>query len=116
MSVTRPASTPIAARLAALGNDTRLKILRFLATHRADPVSVKELTQSLEVPQATVSRHVATLRAAGLVVAGGGGQKGRGYTINKEGLIEAVHDAEHCTGFDELSPVLPLQPMFDECE
>ena len=50
----------------ALADDTRLRILALLA---AGEVCVCHIHGALDVPQPTVSRHLAYLRKAGLVVA-----------------------------------------------
>ena len=48
----------------ALSEEVRLRILRVLDVAE---FSVVELTEALEAPQSTISRHLATLRKAGLV-------------------------------------------------
>lgn len=52
--------------LKAAGEPTRLRILHLL---RQQALSVSALQAVLEIPQSTVSRHLATLRHTGLVVA-----------------------------------------------
>lgn len=49
----------------ALGDETRLRCLALLATH--GELCVCELTHALGVSQPKISRHLATLREAGLV-------------------------------------------------
>ncbi|MGJ5178105.1 ArsR/SmtB family transcription factor [Bradyrhizobium oligotrophicum] len=57
----------IAARLEALGNTTRLKIYRALvrAGHAGMPVG--RLQERLKIPASTLSHHVKTLVAVGLI-------------------------------------------------
>lgn len=50
----------------ALADDTRLRILALLA---AGEICVCHIHGALDLPQPTVSRHLASLRRAGLVVA-----------------------------------------------
>lgn len=49
---------------AALSDATRLRLLRLL---RAGETCVCDLVDGIEAPQPTISRHLAVLRAAGLV-------------------------------------------------
>lgn len=55
---------PLAERLKALGDESRLRILRLL---RREELNVSELTLVLGMPQSTVSKHLGELRKAGLV-------------------------------------------------
>ncbi len=60
-------SQPITTLLSALGSladDTRLRLLRLLELHE---LGVGELSQILQLPQPTVSRHLKTLSEAGFV-------------------------------------------------
>jgi ArsR family transcriptional regulator, arsenate/arsenite/antimonite-responsive transcriptional repressor len=59
-------SSALAELCKALADETRLRILALLARGE---VCVCELHGSLRLPQPTVSRHLAFLRRAGLVVA-----------------------------------------------
>lgn len=54
----------LADLLKAAGEPTRLRILNLL---RSGPICVCELQAVLQIPQPTVSRHLAALRHAGLV-------------------------------------------------
>lgn len=54
-----------AARLSALGDEIRLKMIRLLAQH--DALCVCELQAAFDVEQPTVSHHLRILRDAGLV-------------------------------------------------
>jgi len=55
-----------ASLLRALASVHRLRIIHLLGTGR---VEVHELAAELQLPQATVSQHLAALRSAGLVAA-----------------------------------------------
>ncbi|MCL6618517.1 MAG: ArsR family transcriptional regulator [Thermomonas hydrothermalis] len=55
--------------LAALGHPTRLSIFRRLIEAGPDGQLAGELAQALSLPGATLSFHLKTLRAAGLVTA-----------------------------------------------
>ena len=56
--------TQLEGILKALGEDTRLRIMRLLSLQE---LAVTELVDALDVPQSRVSRHLAILRQAGLV-------------------------------------------------
>lgn len=68
MTTTRPDSSDVLTRLedvfSALADRTRLRILGLLA---GGEVCVCEIHETLQLPQPTVSRHLAYLRNAGLV-------------------------------------------------
>ncbi|PZP53389.1 MAG: transcriptional regulator [Agrobacterium fabrum] len=53
--------------LGALAQSTRLETFRFLVRHEPDGIPVGELARLIEVPQNTMSAHLATLSRAGLV-------------------------------------------------
>ena len=55
------------AALAALAQSTRLDTFRLLVKHEPDGVPAGELARMLEIPQNTMSAHLATLSRAGLV-------------------------------------------------
>jgi ArsR family transcriptional regulator len=57
----------MAAVFKALGEVNRLRVFALLA--RQGTTCVGDLVSVLDLPQSTVSRHLATLRRAGLVVA-----------------------------------------------
>ena len=52
------------AALKALGEETRLRILRLLFK---EPLSVNEISERLEVSQYNVSKHLRIMREAGLL-------------------------------------------------
>jgi ArsR family transcriptional regulator, arsenate/arsenite/antimonite-responsive transcriptional repressor / arsenate reductase (thioredoxin) len=60
-------STDAAAGFAALSQDTRLDLLRLLATNGATGMSAGELARRLGQPPSTLSFHLAALEQAGLV-------------------------------------------------
>lgn len=55
------------AALAALAQNTRLETFRLLVQHEPDGIPAGELARLLDVPQNTMSAHLATLSRAGLV-------------------------------------------------
>ena len=57
------------AKLAALAQETRLRIFRLLVEAGAAGVNASAIAESLELPPATLSFHVAHLARAGLVQA-----------------------------------------------
>lgn len=70
--------------LAALGNETRLRIFRLLVRAGNEGVAVGDIQQRLGVPASTLSHHLAALRQAKLV-----SQRREGRTI----LCAAVYPA-----------------------
>ena len=55
--------------LGALAQDTRLAVFRRLVQHEPDGVAAGELARLVDVPQNTMSSHLAILARAGLVSA-----------------------------------------------
>lgn len=55
----------VAGVLAALGDETRLKMVQLLAGHEA--LCVCELQQAFDLGQPTISHHLRILREAGIV-------------------------------------------------
>jgi DNA-binding transcriptional ArsR family regulator len=53
--------------LAALAQSTRLETFRLLVRHEPDGLPAGELARLLDIPQNTMSAHLATLSRAGLV-------------------------------------------------
>lgn len=53
--------------LGALANDTRLNAFRTLVCHEPNGIPAGEVARQLDVPQNTMSVHLATLARAGLV-------------------------------------------------
>ncbi len=56
-----------AARLEALGNETRLQVYQLLVTAGHGGLAVGAIQKALEVPASTLSHHVSRLVAVGLV-------------------------------------------------
>lgn len=57
------------AALGALAQDTRLQTFRLLVRHEPDGLPAGEIARRLDVPQNTMSAHLAILARAGLVQA-----------------------------------------------
>jgi DNA-binding transcriptional ArsR family regulator len=88
-----PPLLPLAPVAAALNDPKRWAILAELSL--GEPLMVKEIAQRLRRPPTTISKHLAVLRAAGMVVIGRGGL----YQIPSQFLIsrELRHvDFGHC--------------------
>ena len=60
-------STEVIAALAALAQPTRLDTFRLLVKHEPEGVAAGELARLIEVPQNTMSAHLAILARAGLI-------------------------------------------------
>jgi ArsR family transcriptional regulator len=60
-------NTEVIAALAALAQPTRLETFRLLVKHEPDGVPAGELARRIEVPQNTMSTHLAILARAGLI-------------------------------------------------
>lgn len=95
--------SPLEARaltaFAALGQQTRLSILRLLVVHEPDGITVGEIAQAIQSPQNTTSGHLAILARAQLVI---GSRQGRSvvYRADLAGvrwLIEYLF-ADCCNG------------------
>jgi DNA-binding transcriptional ArsR family regulator len=68
-----PTAAEVVSLLRALGDGTRLAILRWLAT--AGPATLPELTALLGISKSAVHKHVVLLRSAGLIRAELGGDR-----------------------------------------
>jgi DNA-binding transcriptional ArsR family regulator len=76
---------PLVAAFKALGDETRLRILRRVAE---GPATLHELTELLGLAKSTVHGHLLVLRTAGLVVADA--SKKAGYRLRRETLAESA--------------------------
>ncbi len=65
-SLSREGTQALAARLKALADPTRLRMLDLLA-QQAEPLCVCDITPQFEQNQPTVSHHLKLLREAGLI-------------------------------------------------
>ena len=63
--------TEVIAALAALAQSTRLETFRLLVAREPDGVPAGELARLMEVPQNTMSAHLAVLSRAKLIAANG---------------------------------------------
>lgn len=59
--------TAAIAALAALAQETRLEAFRLLVRHESGGLPAGEIARQLDVPQNTMSAHLATLSRAGVV-------------------------------------------------
>jgi DNA-binding transcriptional ArsR family regulator len=76
---------PLVAAYKALGDETRLRILRRLAE---GPASLHELTELLGLAKSTVHGHLLVLRTGGLVIADV--SRKTGYRLRRETLAESA--------------------------
>ena len=76
---------PLVAAYKALGDETRLRILRRLAE---GPASLQELTEILGLAKSTVHGHLLVLRTGGLVIADV--SRKTGYRLRRETLAESA--------------------------
>jgi DNA-binding transcriptional ArsR family regulator len=76
---------PLVAAYKALGDETRLRILRRLSE---GPATLQELTELLGLAKSTVHGHLLVLRTGGLVIADV--SKKTGYTLRRETLAESA--------------------------
>jgi ArsR family transcriptional regulator, arsenate/arsenite/antimonite-responsive transcriptional repressor len=60
--------TAATAALSALAQPTRLKTFRLLVRHEPDGLPAGEVARQLDIPQNTMSAHLAVLTRAGLAV------------------------------------------------
>jgi DNA-binding transcriptional ArsR family regulator len=90
MIATKPALRPAVALFRSLADPTRLAIIRRLADGEA---RVVDLTTELDLPQSTVSTHLACLRDCGLV---SGRVVGRQvfYALSQQELLTLLRSAE----------------------
>jgi ArsR family transcriptional regulator len=106
-------TTQAIAALAALAQGTRLETFRLLVKHEPDGVAAGELARLVDVPQNTMSAHLAILSRAGLVI-GERHSRTITYRANLEGFRELtlfmIQDC--CGGSAELcAPLIEsLQP------
>jgi ArsR family transcriptional regulator len=61
-------STDVISALAALAQPTRLDTFRLLVKREPEGVPAGELARTIEVPQNTMSAHLAILSRAGLII------------------------------------------------
>ncbi len=78
---------PIASRLEALGNPTRLGIYRHLVRAGPDGLAVGDLQARSGVPRSTLSHHLHKLIAVDLV-----SQERRGTTLICRAELEVMHE------------------------
>lgn len=73
--------------LQSLGNSTRIKIFKLLAIHGKVGICSTGIAKELDVPQNTISFHLANMKNAGLAISKREG-KNIIYWIRKENLEE----------------------------
>ena len=91
-------TSEVVAALAALAQDTRLRVYRTLIEHAPEGLAAGEIAQRLDVPPATLSFHLKELARAGLITAR---QDGRfiWYRANIDAMNGLVaYLTENCCG------------------
>jgi DNA-binding transcriptional ArsR family regulator len=84
--------------LKALGDETRLKILRLVTN---EELYATEIAERLNLSKATVSHHIVLLRAAGLVDVLGERKTERYYALHRAALSEPSARLRRYLGLDE---------------
>lgn len=79
-------SSPLHTSLRELSYPARLEIVAALAV---GPLTVNELVEQLQIVQPTVSKHLAELRAIGIVSARRDGVR-QHYSLNRRGFMEVA--------------------------
>jgi DNA-binding transcriptional ArsR family regulator len=87
---------PLVAAYKALGDETRLRILRRLAR---GPATLQELTALTGLAKSTVHGHLLVLRTAGLVVADV--SRKTGYRLRRETIAESAALLDSYLGTEE---------------
>jgi len=98
------------ASLAALSHETRLQAFRQLVQAGPDGLSVGELRDRLDVPPATLSAYLNTLRASGLVA---DTREGRVIRVRANyGQMNALlaYLTENCCGGESCAPAANCKP------
>jgi len=78
-------------RFRALGDETRLRILKLLATK---DLYLTEIAQHLELSKPTIKHHLSQLRVAGLVTVVESGQV-MYYALRRDRLDDASSEIKH---------------------
>lgn len=103
-------NSQVIAAMAALAQPTRLDTFKLLVNREPDGVPVGELARLIDVPQNTMSAHLAILTRAGLIT---GERRSRSiiYRANLEGFrsVIAFLLKDCCGGRADL-----CQPLIDE--
>jgi ArsR family transcriptional regulator len=93
------AATELAARLKALADPVRLRLLSVVASHTGGEACVCDLSVGIEVGQPTISHHLKVLKAAGLLAS-----ERRGSWVYYRVIPEALQQLSQVLGTDNLSP------------
>jgi ArsR family transcriptional regulator, arsenate/arsenite/antimonite-responsive transcriptional repressor len=72
-------------QLGALGNETRLRLLRLLVRAGPEGLNIGQIRQQMQAPASTLAHHIATLARAGLI-----GQERRGREIISTARYDAI--------------------------
>jgi ArsR family transcriptional regulator, arsenate/arsenite/antimonite-responsive transcriptional repressor len=92
------AATELAAKLKALSDPVRLRLLSVVASHTGGEACVCDLSVGIELTQPTISHHLKVLRTAGLLEG-----KRRGSWVYYRVVPEALQQLSEVLGADALS-------------
>ncbi|HEX4559241.1 MAG TPA: metalloregulator ArsR/SmtB family transcription factor [Mycobacterium sp.] len=92
------AAVELAARLKALSDPVRLRLLSVVASHAGGEACVCDLSAGIELSQPTISHHLKVLRTAGLL-----DSERRGSWVYYRVIPEALQQLSQLLGADALS-------------
>ena len=93
------AARELAAKLKALSDPVRLRLLSVVASHSGAEACVCDLSVGIEVTQPTISHHLKVLKKAGLLAS-----QRRGSWVYYRVIPEALQQLSQLLGADVLSP------------
>jgi ArsR family transcriptional regulator len=91
------AATELAAKLKALSDPVRLRLLSVVASHTGGEACVCELSAGIDVTQPTISHHLKVLRTAGLL-----DSERRGSWVYYRVVPQALQQLSELLGADDL--------------
>jgi ArsR family transcriptional regulator, arsenate/arsenite/antimonite-responsive transcriptional repressor len=92
------AAAELAAKMKALSDPVRLRLLSVVASHGGGEACVCDLSAGIEVGQPTISHHLKVLKTAGLLTS-----ERRGSWVYYRVIPEALQELSQLLGADTLS-------------
>lgn len=92
------AANELAAKLKALSDPVRLRLLSVVASHRGGEACVCDLSVGIDLTQPTISHHLKVLKTAGLLTS-----ERRGSWVYYRVIPEALQQLSQLLGADVLS-------------
>jgi ArsR family transcriptional regulator, arsenate/arsenite/antimonite-responsive transcriptional repressor len=92
------AATELAAKLKALSDPVRLRLLSVVASHTGGEACVCELSAGIDLTQPTISHHLKVLRTAGLL-----DNERRGSWVYYRVIPEALQQLSELLGAETLT-------------